>query len=156
METKFTRPTKIGNITLCEEGGFITKLKFLVPDRELKNNPPDPSPLIAKAFAELDDYFLGRLKKFTIPLNPKGTVFQKKVWSALLKIEYGKTQSYKDIAIKIGNSKAVRAVGMANNKNPIAIIIPCHRVVGSNGKLVGYAGGLDLKEKLLNLEFSNP
>ena len=87
-----------------------------------------------------------------MPLHPNGTEFQIKVWKALTEIPYGETRSYKDIAISIGNEKACRAVGMANNKNPIPIIIPCHRVIGANKKLVGYAGGLDLKERLLDLE----
>ena len=85
-------------------------------------------------------------------LEVKGTEFQKKVWNELLKIPYGQTKSYKDIAIAIENERASRAVGMANNKNPIPIIIPCHRVIGSTGKLVGYAGGVNVKEKLLNIE----
>ena len=89
---------------------------------------------------------------FDLPLDPIGTEFQKKVWQALKEIPFGETRSYGEIAKLIGNEKASRAVGMANNKNPIAIIIPCHRVIGANGKLVGYAGGLDLKEKLLKLE----
>ena len=87
-----------------------------------------------------------------MPINPKGTPFQKSVWKNLLKIPYGKTATYKDIAIACGNSKAVRAVGMANDKNPIAIIIPCHRVVGSNGKRYGYASGTQIKEALLKIE----
>ncbi len=87
-----------------------------------------------------------------MPLAPKGTDFQKKVWQALCEIPYGETFSYKKVAQKIGNEKACRAVGMANNKNPIAIIVPCHRVIGENGKLVGYAGGLEVKKKLLVLE----
>ncbi len=87
-----------------------------------------------------------------MPLNPNGTVFQKKVWNALCNIPYGETRSYKQVAEAVGNNKASRAVGMANNKNPIMIVIPCHRVIGSNGSLVGYAGGLDIKEKLLFLE----
>lgn len=101
---------------------------------------------------QLDEYFQGRRKIFDLPLNPKGTDFQKKVWEELKKIPYGATKSYKDIAIAIGNPNASRAVGNANNKNPIPIIIPCHRVIGANKKLVGYAGGLDKKQKLLDIE----
>jgi len=85
-------------------------------------------------------------------LNPRGTVFQKQVWKALLEIPYGETRSYKQIAEAIGNPKAVRAVGMANNRNPLLIVVPCHRVIGANGKLVGYGAGLDKKEFLLRLE----
>ncbi len=101
---------------------------------------------------ELEEYFRGERKKFDIEYELEGTEFQKKVWQALLTIPYGETRSYKDIAIAVGNPKASRAVGMANNKNHIAIIVPCHRVIGSNGKLVGYAGGLDVKEALLRVE----
>lgn len=101
---------------------------------------------------ELTEYFLGKRKQFTVPLHLVGTEFQKKVWRALLEVPYGKTVTYKDIAKKIGNPKALRAVGMANNKNKIPIIVPCHRVIGSDGKLTGYAAGLSIKEKLLKLE----
>lgn len=101
---------------------------------------------------QLDEYFQCRRKTFDLPLNPKGTEFQKKVWEELKKIPYGTTKSYKDIAIAIGNPNASRAVGNANNKNPIPIIIPCHRVIGANKKLIGYAGGLDKKQKLLDIE----
>ncbi|GGH84503.1 methylated-DNA-[protein]-cysteine S-methyltransferase [Pullulanibacillus pueri] len=101
---------------------------------------------------QLQEYFAGERRQFTVPLCLKGTPFQKKVWTALQDIEYGKTQSYKQLAESIGRPKAVRAVGRANNQNPLAIFIPCHRVVGSNGALVGYGGGLSKKEYLLNLE----
>lgn len=107
-----------------------------------------------EAFNQLDDYFNGKRMDFDLKLNPKGTEFQRKVWNALTKIPYGEVCSYKDVAMEIDNPKACRAVGLANKKNPIAIVIPCHRVIGKNGKLVGYAGGLDTKEKLLELERS--
>lgn len=107
---------------------------------------------LEKAFKEIDEFLEGKRKKFTFKIDPIGTEFQKSVWSALLDIPYGEVKSYKDIAIAIGNPKACRAVGMANNKNPIPIVIPCHRVIGSNGKLTGYAYGLVLKAHLLNLE----
>lgn len=103
----------------------------------------------------MDEYFNRKRKNFDLPLAPKGTEFQKKVWEELRKIPYSKTCSYKDIAIKLGNEMCCRAVGMANNKNPIAIFIPCHRVIGANGKLVGYAGGLSIKERLLEIEKEN-
>lgn len=109
-------------------------------------------PILLKAEAELYGYFLEKESSFNIPLNLKGTLFQKKVWQALLEIPYGKTCSYKDIAQKIGNPKAVRAVGTAIGKNPISIIIPCHRVIASNGGLGGFAGGIDRKKILLDLE----
>ncbi|QVK20770.1 methylated-DNA--[protein]-cysteine S-methyltransferase [Mycoplasmatota bacterium] len=104
------------------------------------------------AHKELTEYFQGKRKEFTFNLIIEGTDFQKKVWLALLKIPYGETRSYKDIAISIGKPNASRAVGNANNKNKIAIAIPCHRVIGSNKKLVGYAGGIELKDYLLSLE----
>lgn len=101
---------------------------------------------------QLEEYFSGQRKSFSIPLDLYGTSFQKMVWNELLKIPYGETRSYKDIALALNAAKAVRAVGCANNKNPLSIFIPCHRVIGSNGALVGYGGGLELKEYLLQLE----
>ena len=101
---------------------------------------------------QLKEYFNGERRNFTVDLDLIGTEFQQNVWGALLEIPYGKTVSYKEIAVKIGNPKAVRAVGMANNKNKVPIIIPCHRVIGVDGKLVGYGGGIHIKEKLLKLE----
>ena len=105
-----------------------------------------------KAIKEIKEYLEGKRNSFDLPLEPEGTEFQKKAWNVLKEIPYGETRSYGEIAKLIGNEKASRAVGMANNKNPIMIMIPCHRVIGVNGKLVGYAGGLDVKEKLLNME----
>ncbi len=105
-----------------------------------------------KVKLQLFEYFEGKRKVFNIPIHLKGTVFQEKVWGALLKIPYGKTSSYKDIAVAIDNENASRAVGLANGKNPIMIIVPCHRVISSNGKLNGYACGSDMKEFLLSLE----
>ena len=104
---------------------------------------------------QLDEYFAGNRKIFDIPLYLQGSPFQLKVWEALQAIPYGEVVTYKDIADSIGNPKAVRAVGMANHNNPIAIIVPCHRVIGVGGKLVGYAGGLDIKQYLLDLESKN-
>lgn len=101
---------------------------------------------------QLEDYFSGKRQSFDVPLDLCGTVFQKKVWNALTTIGYGETRSYKEIAQSIGAPKAVRAIGGANNVNPVPIIIPCHRVIGSNGNMVGYGGGLDKKELLLSLE----
>jgi O-6-methylguanine DNA methyltransferase len=101
---------------------------------------------------ELDEYFAGKRTQFTVPLDLRGTAFQKQCWQALLDIPYGETRSYADIARVIGRPRAFRAVGMANHDNPVAIIVPCHRVVGSNGNLTGYGGGLDVKRQLLELE----
>ncbi|MDY6550663.1 methylated-DNA--[protein]-cysteine S-methyltransferase [Acinetobacter faecalis] len=109
-------------------------------------------PLLVEVEKQLAEYFEGQRTQFIIPLDFQGTVFQKSVWSALLQIPFGETRSYKEIAESIGNIKAVRAVGAANGKNPISIIAPCHRVIGANGKLVGFAGGLKNKDILLNLE----
>ncbi|HUB72078.1 MAG TPA: methylated-DNA--[protein]-cysteine S-methyltransferase [Acidimicrobiales bacterium] len=109
---------------------------------------------VAKAEAQLHAYFAGELTSFDLPLGPTGTAFQQKVWWALAEIPFGETRSYGEIARKVGNPKACRAVGMANNRNPIALIIPCHRVIGANGSLTGYGGGLALKERLLAHERS--
>ena len=108
--------------------------------------------LIKQCKKQLSEYFVGKRSHFYLDLDLEGTPFQKKVWRALRSIEYGHTKAYVDIAKKIGNPKAIRAVGMANNKNPIPLVIPCHRVIGKNGSLVGYGGGLELKSNLLELE----
>jgi len=110
------------------------------------------TPLIKKAAQQFGEYFDGKRKSFNLPLILRGTDFQIKVWNALQKIPYGKTISYGELAAIIGNPKASRAVGMANNRNPIPIIVPCHRVIGHDGSLTGYAGGLELKRLLLELE----
>ena len=141
--------TIIGVITIKENGNAITHLTFGKPS---ENAHIVKTPLINKAYLQLKEYFEGKRKNFDLPLAPKGTLFQEQVWNALRDIPYGSTCTYKDIAITIGNDKACRAVGMANNRNPISILIPCHRVIGSNGKLIGYGGGLDIKEQLLTLE----
>lgn len=112
----------------------------------------DNHPILLETEKQLNEYFTQKRKSFDLPLAFMGTEFQKAVWQALLTIPFGETRSYKDIALQIGNIKAVRAVGAANGKNPISIIAPCHRVVGANGKLVGFAGGLENKEILLNIE----
>lgn len=108
--------------------------------------------ILAQAVRELEEYFAGRRQKFEIPLDSEGTEFQKKVWGQLRKIPYGKTCSYQDIAKKLKNDKAVRAVGTANGRNPLSIIVPCHRVINASGALGGYAGGLSIKTQLLDLE----
>lgn len=109
-------------------------------------------PLLKQAVLELEEYFQGKRQYFTLPVSLNGTAFQMTVWHALTKIPYGTTCTYGELAASIGNPKACRAVGMANNKNPLPILIPCHRVIGKGGKLVGYGAGLDIKEKLLALE----
>lgn len=141
----------IGKIGIAEENGKITNLYF-----ENTEFPKDilmcETPILKEAARQLNDYLTGKLKEFSLPLEPAGTDFMKQVWKSLCKIPYGKTVSYKCIAEKIGNPKAARAVGLANNRNPIPVFIPCHRVVGINGALTGYIGGLELKRKLLDIE----
>jgi len=126
------------------------------PAKGYKKEPDPDSVLNEKPFFtvlnQLKAYFKGELTKFNLKFNIQGTKFQKRVWLELEKIEYGKTISYGEIAQRIGNPKAARAVGMANNKNPIPIIIPCHRVIGKNGSLTGFGGGLEVKQYLLELE----
>lgn len=141
----------IGLLTLIEENGFLVELSF-GDTVNYQNTIIEETPLLVQTKKELDEYFLGQRTSFNIPYKLNGTTFQQGVWNALTKIPYGKTISYQGIAINVGNRKAVRAVGGANNKNPIAIIIPCHRVIGKNSKLIGYGGGLDKKIFLLNLE----
>lgn len=148
METEFAYyNTTFGIIEIGYNKNVIVSISF-----SQKASQSTPSFLTEKTILQLNEYFNKKRTSFDIPIEPKGTVFQKKVWNALLKIPYGQTKTYKEIAEIIGNKNATRAVGMANNKNPIAIVIPCHRVIGTNGKLTGYAGGLDKKEKLLLLE----
>jgi len=133
-------------IGACEDK--ITDLFFEYEIENVKKNKN----YIIKETPLIFEYLNGKRKEFDLPLLKDGTDFQISVWNELLKIPYGETRSYKDIAIAINNEKAVRAVGMANNRNKISIFIPCHRVIGSNKKLVGYGGGLEIKEFLLNLE----
>jgi methylated-DNA-[protein]-cysteine S-methyltransferase len=114
------------------------------------------TPLIKKTATQIDEFLAGKRKRFTIPIMLHGTEFQLAVWKALQSIPYGETRSYKEIATLIGRPKAVRAVGMANNRNPVSIIVPCHRVIGSDGSLTGYGGGLPLKQHLLELEQHQP
>lgn len=146
-------PSPLGPLSLVEENGALVAVRwnFDLPRDAVPMALP-ATPLLRQAAAELTAYFAGQLRQFTVPLAPKGTPFQQKVWAALREIPYGERRSYKEIAAMVGNEKACRAVGMANNRNPLPIFIPCHRVVGSDGKLVGYAGGLDVKTFLLNLE----
>ena len=147
---------EIGELAICEENGKIVLVNVVKTKEDIeemaKNSIQKETSLIKNTKQQLDEYFAGKRKKFDIPIKLDGTDFQIKVWKELLKIPYGETCSYLDIAKCIGNPKASRAVGMANNKNKIIIIVPCHRVIGSNKKLVGYACGLDVKEKLLELE----
>ncbi|MCK9286478.1 MAG: methylated-DNA--[protein]-cysteine S-methyltransferase [Sphaerochaetaceae bacterium] len=139
----------MGPITLMANDTAIVKTFFGSLPRDV---PEGDVPLLQLAKIQMEEYLAGKRFIFELPLAPEGTVFQQSVWRALLAIPYGETKSYGQIAEKIGNPKACRAVGMANNRNPIGIIIPCHRVIGANGDLVGYAGGLEYKQFLLKLE----
>lgn len=145
------RDTYIGVIGIAENDGKITNVFFenaTVPaELELLETP-----VLTEAFKQLDEYLSGSRKSFDLPLSPRGTPWQIKCWNALLDIPYGETSSYGDIARRVNNPKAFRAVGLANNRNPLPVFIPCHRVIGSDGSLIGFGGGLDVKEKLLRLE----
>lgn len=131
---------RIGKVSACE--------KYTLELEERRTE------LLAEAEKQLEEYFAGSRRRFALPLAPTGTGFQKRVWEALIQIPYGETRTYGEIAKTVGNPKGSRAVGMANHRNPIPIVIPCHRVIGAGGTLTGYAGGLDIKRKLLELEGS--
>ncbi|WP_124065600.1 methylated-DNA--[protein]-cysteine S-methyltransferase [Clostridium sp. E02] len=150
MKYWYCMKTDMGPIRILCEDSVILRVDFIdqIPEDAIR----EKTELIDRAVCQMEEYLVGERKQFDLPLAPQGTLFQKKVWEALLTIPYGTTKSYGEIATMIGNPKASRAVGGANNKNPISIIIPCHRVIGTNGSLVGYGGGLDKKTKLLHLE----
>lgn len=156
MEEKCLYQSPIGVLCIRAENGKITHLNL---QREELNNilaendkRHSDSKLLAEACRQLDEYFQGKRRQFDLPLSCAGTAFQQRVWSELQKIPYGETRSYEDIAAAIGNPKAHRAVGQANNRNPIMIIIPCHRVIHKSGDISGYACGLEAKRYLLKLE----
>ena len=142
-----TLDSPLGRLLLAEEDGRLTQVRFTEG-----GDFSDVSPVLQKAEAELSEYFAGKRREFDLPLAPQGTEFQQKVWRALCDIPYGETRTYGEIARDIGSPGACRAVGMANHFNPIAVIIPCHRVIGANGSLTGYGGGLEKKIFLLELE----
>lgn len=146
--------TPIGPLLLVSDGSALVELGL--PHRGAAPAPPEdatPSPSrLRTAARQLKEYFAGTRREFDLPLHPAGTPFQLEVWGALLGIPYGETVSYADIARRIGRPRAVRAVGAANGANPLSIIVPCHRVIGSHGDLVGYGGGLPLKRWLLTHE----
>ena len=145
----------IGKLQLAEEDGKLTHLLFVshntLEDLGLEAVEKE-TPLLKKAKKQLKEYFAGKRKEFDLPLAPSGTAFQMKCWEGLRMIPYGETRTYRDIAAYAGNPKAVRAAGGANHNNPISVIVPCHRVVGSSGSLTGFGGGLEAKAYLLNLE----
>ena len=141
----------VGKLTLVGNDRGLSDVLFEGQPQTDEQGQGEASQL-REAASQLRAYFAGKLENFDLPLAPAGTPFQQRVWNELLKIPYGETISYGELARRIGNPNASRAVGLANGSNPIPIIIPCHRVIGSNGKLTGYGGGLPIKEKLLALE----
>jgi methylated-DNA-[protein]-cysteine S-methyltransferase len=137
----------VGPLTLTERDGALTRLAFGAHGRD-----GAPTPLLASATEQLESYFAGELTGFDLPLGPTGTPFQLACWWALAEIPYGKTTTYGAQAQRIGKPDAIRAVGAANGQNPLAIVLPCHRVIGANGSLTGFGGGLETKRRLLDLE----
>lgn len=154
MKNSLQIDTPLGRMTLTANPQAVTEVRFgeEVPLGSVLCSGEEAPELLRQTARELGEYFAGRRRRFTLPLAPQGSEFQKKVWRALQTIPYGETRTYKDIALQIGHDLSYRAVGMANNRNPIAILIPCHRVIGYDGKLTGYAAGLDVKEWLLDFE----
>lgn len=151
MENFVVYSTMIGNIKIGYINHVVTMIQKVEEDETFENR----NLFTDDVYVQLQEYFSGKRKKFDFDLEIKGTEFQKKVWYELLKIPYGEVITYKELAKRVGNDKASRAVGNANNKNKIGIVILCHRVIGSNHKLVGYAGGLDMKQFLIELEIKN-
>ena len=151
MKNIFFYSTEIGEIGIAEDGNFITNLYF--PNDQIPHDADtNETVLLKEAGQQLQNYLAGKLKDFALPLAPQGTAFMLRVWESLRTIPYGETRSYQEIAHSIGNNRACRAVGQANHRNPIPIFIPCHRVIGSSGKLIGYGSGLPIKAYLLELE----
>jgi O-6-methylguanine DNA methyltransferase len=148
-------PSPVGPLFLAASTKGLVRLEFEA--RMQKMNPGriqlhESKQALAPYLRELNQYFAGERREFSFPLDLRGTEFQLACWNALLEIPYGETRSYRDIAQAIGHPRACRAVGMSNNRNPVAIVVPCHRVIASSGSLCGYGGGLDIKRKLLDLE----
>ncbi|HYC84355.1 MAG TPA: methylated-DNA--[protein]-cysteine S-methyltransferase [Chryseosolibacter sp.] len=148
MEGRAYWNSPVGPLVIESRGDAITAVGFLKTEK-LESFP---SPVVDQCLTELDEYFFKGRKFFNIELQFQGSEFQKRVWSELQNIPYGRTISYQELATRLGDPNLVRAVGLANGQNPIAIVVPCHRVIGANGDLVGYGGGLDKKEWLLNHE----
>ena len=143
----------LGNIEITHSDTHVTALSFV---DDMANKTPSEHPLVKQTQSQLLEYFEGKREKFQLPINPEGTEFQKKVWLLLLKIPFGKTLSYLKLSQMSGNVKAIRAIAAAVGKNPILILIPCHRIIGSNGQMIGYSGGIPRKKSLLELEQKNP
>ncbi|MDR0541584.1 MAG: methylated-DNA--[protein]-cysteine S-methyltransferase [Dysgonamonadaceae bacterium] len=156
METTYYYPSPVGCLELTADNDALVALRLVEAcrcglDPQSQGQSP-ANPVLLKTCKQLDEYFAGKRRTFDLPLAPKGTAFRQKVWNELQRIPYGKTISYAQLAQSAGNPKACRAAGSANGKNPIAIIIPCHRVINTGGKLGGYAYGLEVKKRLLDLE----
>ena len=148
--------TPIGKLRMVSDGEHLVALEFQGRYQNLPDALEREDKILVEAAAQFKEYFAGQRSDFKLPLNAAGTEFQRTVWSALSRIPYGELRSYGEIAREIGRPKAVRAVGAANGRNPLPIIVPCHRVIGSNGSLTGFAGGLDIKKALLKLEQALP
>jgi methylated-DNA-[protein]-cysteine S-methyltransferase len=144
--------TPIGQLRLVSDGKHITAIEFEGRHADAADDQRVDDPALSACARQLGEYFAGQRKTFELPLAPGGTPFQTSVWNALRQIPYGELRSYRDIANSINNTRAVRAVGAANGRNPIPIVVPCHRVIGSDGSLTGFAGGLETKKALLHLE----
>ncbi|MCC0627381.1 MULTISPECIES: methylated-DNA--[protein]-cysteine S-methyltransferase [unclassified Clostridioides] len=155
MKNIFYYETKIGKIGIAEKNNYITNLFFGTSGLDSERYLAKETKIIKEASKQLKEYLDGYRKEFDLPLQLSGGGFSKKVWNELCKIPYGETKTYIELANIINNPKSYRAVGMANSKNPISIFIPCHRLVGSNGSLRGYLGGIKIKEYLLKLEKEN-
>lgn len=157
MENSYSFQSPIGFLTICEQDNQLTRLYLDNQDRGIlqSRNFEYHSDFLHEVYHQLNEYFAGKRKIFDLPVDGKGTAFQKAVWRELQKIPYGETRSYEDIAVAIGNKKAVRAIGQANGRNPIMIVVPCHRVIRKNGDISGFACGVETKRYLLNLEREN-
>ena len=154
--TTYDLDTPIGLLRIRAQDDKLTAIEFEEQHGERTPRYRDNDPVLAACAEQLREYFAGQRRVFDLPLGARGTAFQLSVWDALCRIPYGEVRSYSDIARSIKRDKAVRAVGAANGRNPLPIVVPCHRVIGSNGKLTGFAGGLDAKKILLELEGALP
>ena len=154
--TTYDLTSPIGLLRLTAEDGRLTSIQFQSQHGARKAHYRDDDPVLEDCARQLEEYFAGKRKAFDLPLDAGGTAFQREVWGALGAIPYGEVRSYRDIAHVIKREKAVRAVGAANGRNPLPIVVPCHRVIGTNGTLTGFAGGLDAKKTLLELEGALP
>ena len=152
-------PSPLGSILLVASGDALCGLYFgdqkYFPGIDGTWQQDESRPVLRAARRQLDEYFAGSRKRFDVPLAPNGTPFQRDVWNAIAQVPWGETSTYSALALRVGHAGSARAVGAATGRNPLCIIVPCHRIVGSNGSLTGYAGGLERKQKLLALERSS-